>query len=320
MFEKFIEKTKTKKPAPMKDLSFGNLFWKRAIICLCISLPICIALYSFTSGITMQYTQAEVERNLNETLLGITEYLSSDMYEDNAAVASSIDLSTMKEEVESIPCVSKASISLYNLTERKIMAKSYETMRIDSDEAYQWWSKMSGYKNGQPKISIDAELLEFCQSHRDSNLVINKMIIMNSVLFPFDMSAFDDSGKLIDSCVVFVQSVDSKYHYEVPTNVSLVGNTSEDDLYELMSDYTVVKNPETKITEVSYAKDIPSNVFQKTLLINIGGVEYQADCLYTASFWTGYTAHIIIAELICLLLCAGIALVSSKFTSDIYNK
>ena len=80
------------------------------------------------------------------------------------------------------------------------------------------------------------------------------------------------------------------------------------------------KNPETKETVVSYAQDIPSNVFQKTLHINIGGVEYQADCLYTASFWTGYTWYIILAELICLLLCAGIALVSSKFTSDIYNK
>lgn len=319
MFEKFIDKTKHVKPT-MKDLSFGNLFWKRAIICLCISLPICIALYMFTSGITMQYTKAEVERNLNETLLGITEYLSSDMYEDNAAVASTIDLATMKEEIEDLPCVSKSSISLYNLTERKIMAKSFETIRIDSPEAYQWWSKMSGYKNGQPKMSIDAELLEFCQKHREDKLVINKMIIINSVLFPYDMAAFDESGKLMDSCVVFVQSVDSKYHYNTPTDVSMIGNTTEDTLYDMMADYTIVKNPETKETVVSYAQDIPSNVFQKTLHINIGGVEYQADCLYTASFWTGYMWHIILAEFICLLLCAGIALVSSKFTSDIYNK
>ena len=316
MFEKFINSKST----AIKDLSFWNLFWKRFIICLCISLPICIGLYAFCNNMVMKYTHAEIERNLNEKALGIVEYITSEMYESPVAVAANVDLATLKEEIEGLPCASQASISVYNLTEKKILSKSFEVFKLNSEEAYTWWSKMSPYNEVHPKVSVDTELLAFCQKYQDKTLVIKKMAIMNSILFPYEITAQDSKGNDVDSCSVYFQPLDDKYYYNTVTEVELIGNKADDRLYELMSDYTIAKNPTTKEVEVSYVEDKPNNVFFKTMTVNVGAEEYQFDCMYTASFWNGYFAYIIIAELLCLLGCAVIAATSSKFTSNIYNK
>lgn len=316
MFEKFINSKTTK----MKDLSFWNLFWKRFIICLCVSLPICIGLYAFCDNMVMKYTHAEIGRNLNEKALGMVEYLTSDMYDSPIAMATNIDLAVLKEEIDDLPCTSQASISAYNLTEKKILSKSFEVLKLNSDAAYQWWSKLTPYDEVYPKISVDNELLSFCQKYRNETLIVNKMAIINSVLFPYEMVARNSDGKDIDSCTVFVQQLDDKYYYNFPAEVELIGNEAEDRIYELMSDYTIAKNPTTGEIEISYVEEKPENVFCKTVVVHAGEEDYQIDCMYTASFWHGYFLYIVLAELMCLLGCAIISAVSAKFTSNIYNK
>jgi hypothetical protein len=314
----------------IRDVSFANLFCRKIAIRVGVFAILSIVLLNICQPIIIDYNTKIIEYQLENTTSEIMQILDLDLPDDQTALTTHIILSKSYEQLINNAFVTDFSISLYNLNKKSVVARSLEVPTIDSHDAILWWQTQTSATNAFPKIFLSEETLAFCNKHNGSDIYIDHMCCVNSLLMPTMISAKNKNGKVLEEKEIATPSIADKT-FESQVKLDLVGNDESDVVYKLMGDvvFTTSEEPRkddrqwlnaTTKTIVAYPSiddSVNLNILSKQILIN--DTHYQIDCGYQISMWRGAWLQIILFEIIGLFLCVGLAFINTKETLAVHR-
>ena len=306
------------KSKSINDVSFSNIFWKQLAIRLFVMAIISAIIIYCAQWIVVDLCQQGVDGVLSEVSLSLAQLEDMEMSKDKTQTVANTLLSKAQDDLNANPCVLESSLSLYNLGNRELAAKSYKIPIIESDEIVEWWKDQAGTEDGLPKISLSDDMIEFCNTYADKEIYVERLYCLNSILFPTQIVAKDANGTKLETCEALTPSTVTEKVTMAP--IRIVGNSSEDAIYSLMSDYILRRDEITKEVIVSYNSSFehqPIELISQNFTIN--GIDYQVDCGYQINFWVGAWQYVVAFELFGIVLCAAIALINTKEMLAIYQ-
>ena len=324
------------------DMSVVRLFWKRFIIRFAIViLATMIGVFVFEPYF-VNLAETNVQMQTTKTAIVLSELASFDIEDDRFREIATVSMGDIKETIETQhKFIKNASMSLYDLTNKKLVANSIKTAAIDSDAVIDWWKTISGVDFGLPTIHLDEQLHSFYNKNKEYSIILREMCAGNGVLYPKTIQAINQSGALEDELTLEVPSAYAVYTCDTNeiVNLRLVGNNVTDVVYDKMTKFdaqgeesvveiesTDLIDSEANIIEGAVEfefeeKDKPTKIVYDNVQITYGeidqnskiqvtscnfsanGVEYQLDCGYYYDYWTEISGFVLIFGIISIVLC-----------------
>ena len=299
-----------------QNISFGSIFMKRFISRLILLLIVSIPLLLLTQNVMIKNNNEKIYSNVCDTAIKLMELTSLNL--DDAKYQSESNKILAKSQAAMLKnkFVSDASLSFYNTKRKTLIAKSYTITIAESNELTAWWQSLSdNNKNATPNIHFSAGAQDFIEKHKQKRIYAEKIVCVNSVLFPSSLTVRDDDGKKLNEYSEITPSVHAgefKQRIELVT----VGNDKSSVIYGLMSDYYFDTE---NANSVKYNEDKFENVQLVKKQFELNGNTYQLDCCYHFNFWQNTIIYILIIELVLILLSALSAFINTKETMSIYR-
>ena len=321
----------------IKETELQNKFLKIFSITLCVTILLMLGLYFPMQHIFLTESHETIELQVKDIALNLVQTL--DKEEPNAKMSEEFNIVLAKEQHNILknPFVKDASLSIYDLSRKNIIAKSFEIPMIESESAIDWWKEKTMIEDGTPKISLNNEMMEFIKEYEKRGVYIAEMYELNTVLVPTKLVVLDKSGNEIKKCETHVPIAYEHQLYKEPVKIYLNGNRISDPIYSIMSEYefttdevaesnTVIdetatdENIETldgngiesirqkqENVELNYKKEFPEKISIKSENFTVNDNDYQIDYVYELNFWHGAWGWILVAELFCIIASAAIA-------------
>ena len=330
------------KEQKIRDVSFLSTLLRRFIIILLLTFPIVIAACVFFRTSVQKEEIQKIENTMSNIALELIQLEDTELAADKSALLSNVWLSTIQDEWRNNPYITDSSISFYNLSEKQLIAKSFEVPIILSDEVLEWWKKEADAEIGTPKISLSNEMLSFCEEYKDKSTYIEKMVYMNEVLCPEKIVVLDKKGNEEFSCSAVVPSVPENRIYNERVELKLIGNYAGESIYTTMSDFTFFeiehskdenqiqntelnmdeaeKKEENKDFSVKYSNKFDEkNVTMKTKTFSINGTQYQLDYAYKLNFLSGAWGYMILVNAVWIVASALLAIITTRDSYKIFS-
>ncbi len=314
--------------AKIKDVSFMNLFFKRFAITLAIASIFLVFFYFVSQSIVVESQKSKIKGQISEIALNLAQLEDDALAQDQMSLLVNVWLSKYQEVLQDNEFIVDSSLSFYDLTNQTAIAKSFQIPIIQSEEAMLWWSKEADVDIGVPHISLSNEMLEFCKQHKDKDLYINKMVFVNSVLFPSEIVVLDNKGDVVEKCTAVTPSAPTEHRYEKKVKMELIGNNAEDGIYLDMVNFNFStedledEDGDKLSTQVKlfYLSNLDKKDYiVENVIFNINDVDYQLDCIYQFNFWVGVWRYVLIAEFAVILLSAFFSFLTTKDTYDVIS-
>jgi hypothetical protein len=299
----------------VKDISFENFFWKKFVIRLCILFIASTIILSICSPLAVQWQQNMIDNNLSNAALEIGRLESSGMPKDRVQTTVNVILSKIQDDLDKNPFIVGASLSSYNMTQKYLLAHSFEIPVIHSDDVYKQWMANTKLNDGYPLISLPQGIKEFCEKYEDKFISVDKLCCLNSVLVPVIVSAMDNQKAIETYQTPFSSTAQVITSYQ-PIQLEIVGNDENDPAYSAMKSYEYKTNDDGKAVVV-YADVENANMLMMSKDFEVNNIDYRIDCGYQISFWAGAWLYVLIGELVAILLCALSALLNTKETLNV---
>lgn len=324
-----------------KDISFSNLFLKKFVICFAITIPIMIAAYVLIGNITEEIQTEKINNRITEYALDLIQLENSAMASDRKAMLTNVWLSEYQEELKDNPFITDSSLSFYNLSGQKLIAKSFEIFVLNDEKAREWWEKEADLDDGVPRISMSNEMLEFCKTHRDKKIVINSMACLNTVICVEELTIYD-GDKIVQTLKSELPSVvTNDIKYTEATEIKLIGNKTGDTIYTNMIDHKFITTEKQSDKQTNTTDAEKVDMTQKDVEEELGVLyleemnkekistaskkftldeqQFQLDCLYQFNFWHGAWGYVLATEFFMILLCALLSFLMTKSAYDIFG-
>lgn len=331
----------------VSDISFLGVLLKRFVIVLLLTLPIVIVSCVLFRNNTAKYQSHLIDEKMSDVSLELIQLEDMELASDKSALLANVWLSNVQDEWRNNKYIKDSSISFYNLSEKQLIAKSFEIPIILSDEVLDWWQKEADVEIGTPKISLSNEMISFCETYKNKPIYIEKMVYMNEVLCPEKIIVLDKKGVEEFSCSAVVPSVPENRIYNNRVELKLIGNYAGESIYTTMADFTFFeiehlnenaveleeekndikdetsnneKNNSKKEFSVKYNNPFDEeNTVIKSKSFSINGLDYQLDYAYELNFFSGAWAYLILINGLWIFLCAMLAFITTKDSYNIFR-
>lgn len=307
-----------------KDISFANLFCRKIVVRLLVFLLISFFGISSVQMAMEKQAMQDIDIQMSNLSLSLAQTIDMEMSSDRFKTTSNIILSKAQNEINGAAVVNNVTLSLYNLNEKTVMARSTLVPVIESQEVLDWWHLQAGKIDGLPKISLNDEMADFCTQNKDETIYIQEIYYLNSVLFPSSVSIKGADGMTAKECIIHVPSTARKYVCSENVELKIVGNEIDDTIYdranEIEFQITQQDANDTLAESIFYpnlTEELGVKIIAKTFQIN--DYLYQVDCLYQINFWNAFLMSVVVFEIIGILLCVAAAFINTKETMYIYH-
>jgi len=289
-----------------------------------------------------------VKHHVTELGLNLTQLTDLNMANSAMKISSNIALAKTKNAIENVPGLSKASLSVYDLSNQELIANSFEIAIIENEAVVAWWQECSGRTEGLPPVSLDKCFEEFCRRFDDDTVYINELYCLNGVLFPAMVSVYNKDGEILEQQTSATPSVSDTYECaEQEVILQLIGNSINDKIYGKMMNFEIVVPKEndietkndtssTSTEDLNIYKDLngsgeeqaasidPSSIAIKYPLITnedgkllslqflINGSLYQVDCGYQTNIWGYILPYVLLSEVAIVLVSAAWAFITYR--------
>lgn len=282
-----------------------------------ITIPLITVIGSFVEN----YYEQVLDGKFKQLALDISSVYNSDMdaFEKKAAV--NYLMATCVDDMQVNDFTTHAAIAFYDMKAGEILVRSAECNVLENSDLYMNNSLNDIKQGGLKSISLDAQLREFYYKHKDHDVYVKKLYVLNDVIFPTQLIVLDDKYKEIDSASIDCPVIITETVYDEPPVLEIRGNKDDDITLNLLSNFTFDRIGEnddnTSILKVSYPSiTAKTNLKLTSLDFDVDDVSYHVDCAYRINFWGGALTWMLIGELIFVLICAALAFWSTKETLD----
>lgn len=301
----------------VKDFSFPNVFWRKVAIRIFAFALVSILMFTVCQSLIVDICDKWVDSKLTEITLEIAQMEDKKMPEYEMTANANVVLSKTHKQLKNNPFVIDASLSMYNMSKKELVSKSFSVPIVDSEELISWWKKEANSEHGYPTVNLNNEMIAFYHDHPDETVLIKKLYYLNFILFPTELVVVDKNEKVTDSYESAMPSLVTQYPGVKSAELQILGNETDDVLYKLMSDFYFESDNtlQDKTVTIVYDKLIDNDkVTMITKTFTIDDMDYQIDCVYQSNFWVGAWQYVALFEILGLLMCAGLAFINTKET------
>ena len=319
----------------VKDMSFGNVFWKNFAIRLIALALVTIIFLFYSNTLVDSLCKSAVESNLNKCSINVAEIVSSEATTNTQTSQIKKELALTQDTLEDLKIFESVALNIYDMDSGTEITNSDHIVITEDETLLDWWETKTGEKYGLPTIKASDDFVEFCIKNSNRKIVVTKICYINGVLMPVKAKSYNDDK--ITSSFECAEPSFSNAVYEVPCEVILAGGEYDSlsarhltsktiEIVEKDVEPDVMMSPEAtqsptakkeiesiNIVYINDKCDVESSVF------TINGNEYRIDCAYASSIWSNCLLYFVLFELFAILMCAGISFVSTKMQLSFYD-
>ena len=234
----------------IKEAEFQNKFLKMFSIALCTTIVLLLCAYFPIQHFCLKEVNEDINSQMKTLTIDAMQILDKRTPDAKMSEEFNITLANIQHEMKSARFVKDVSISIYDLSRKGIVSKSFEVPIIESESAIEWWKERTMSDDILPKLSLNNEMMEFVKEYQSKGVYIAEMYELNGVLVPTKLVVLDSSGNEMKNCETHVPIAYEHKLYKEPTKLFLRGNRISDPIYSLMSEYEFINELTGNETEI----------------------------------------------------------------------